>query len=541
MIRSFTAAALLCTALSALSLGEIGTNPPGHVRNFLLWEYLQEEVTPDEALRAFALFDGVNTKLYSAYAKRSDDPDVLESIRCMGLSASQLLTEKEEACVTLGLSPYKAAALDDAGRTALAKRLKTTPFADWLEFIAETNATTPVAELDPAQFASVARRAGQNYRRTYLDRDYPPEFMQQVSRSSSFNVLAALVVTDPEMVRFQRSLLALDDVKLDAQTHFFLALNQLRHGYKKEALHHLEQAREHFYYQMDKDKARFWQYLITQDPKLLETLADESDDINIYTLYVNELLERPVENYFTTLETGYQEPSGALTDPFTWERILDEIRATPKEQLFDLAKAYRSEAYQPVQAFILERAYRYKTHNYILPYRELMKEMTPEKQCVMLSLMRQESRFIPSALSRSYALGLMQMMPFLVRAMDKEAKQPTGSLHKMFEPATNIDYASRHLDYLQKHLYHPLLIAYAYNGGIGFTKRMLQAGAFADAPYEPFMSMEMMVNSETREYGKKVLANYVVYKRIFGQSTSILRLFENLKYPSRTDRFRTSR
>ena len=132
-------------------------------------------------------------------------------------------------------------------------------------------------------------------------------------------------------------------------------------------------------------------------------------------------------------------------------------------------------------------------------------------------------------------------MPFLVRAMDKEAKQPTGSLQKMFEPATNIDYASRHLDYLQKHLYHPLLIAYAYNGGIGFTKRMLQAGAFSDAPYEPFMSMEMMVNSETREYGKKVLANYVVYKRIFGQSTSILRLFENLKYPSRTDRFRTSR
>ena len=170
-----------------------------------------------------------------------------------------------------------------------------------------------------------------------------------------------------------------------------------------------------------------------------------------------------------------------------------------------------------------------------------MRGMDREKQTIMLSLMRQESHFIPSALSRSYAMGLMQMMPFLVKAMDKQAKRPTGSLEKMFDPDTNIAYASKHLDYLQHYLYHPLLIAYAYNGGIGFTKRLLLGGAFSKGDYEPFWSMEMMANSESREYGKKVLANYVVYERIFGNKVSIARLFDNLKHPSLTDRFRASK
>ena len=32
---------------------------------------------------------------------------------------------------------------------------------------------------------------------------------------------------------------------------------------------------------------------------------------------------------------------------------------------------------------------------------------------------------------------------------------------------------NQHLNYLIRHLYNPLFIAYAYNGGIGFTKRLI--------------------------------------------------------------------
>ena len=82
-------------------------------------------------------------------------------------------------------------------------------------------------------------------------------------------------------------------------------------------------------------------------------------------------------------------------------------------------------------------------------------------------------------------------------------------------------------------------MAYAYNGGMGYLKKhLLNTGKFSTGKYEPFLSMELMANTEAREYGKKVLANYVIYKRILGEEVSIINLFDNLTDPKKTDRFR---
>jgi len=43
------------------------------------------------------------------------------------------------------------------------------------------------------------------------------------------------------------------------------------------------------------------------------------------------------------------------------------------------------------------------------------------------------------------------------------------------------------------------------------------------------MSMEMMRNSETREYAKIVLANYAMYKKIYNQKFSIVEFFSKEK------------
>lgn len=177
-----------------------------------------------------------------------------------------------------------------------------------------------------------------------------------------------------------------------------------------------------------------------------------------------------------------------------------------------------------------------------MPYDTLLNDLDTDSKAMLYALMRQESRFVPAALSRSYALGLMQMMPFLVKAMDKDVDADRKSLSDMFDPETNLQYAKPHLKWLQYRVYHPLFIAYAYNGGIGFTRRhLLNKGAFTPGPYEPFMSLELMRLTETREYGKKVLTNYVVYKKILGEPVSLIELCDTLLLPSKTDRFRTSR
>ena len=156
----------------------------------------------------------------------------------------------------------------------------------------------------------------------------------------------------------------------------------------------------------------------------------------------------------------------------------------------------------------------------------------------MLAIARQESRFLPSVVSTSYALGMMQFMPFVARDIAKKEKLETFELEAMFDPRVAYLFANIHLNFLERSLYHPIFIAYAYNGGIGFTRKLLQSGTFLEGPYEPFRSMELVSYEESRDYGKKVLANYVVYRHLLGEETSISNLFETLLIPSVTDRFR---
>ncbi len=145
--------------------------------------------------------------------------------------------------------------------------------------------------------------------------------------------------------------------------------------------------------------------------------------------------------------------------------------------------------------------------------------------------MRQESHFIPAAISTSYAIGSMQFMPFLIEHMDKErGKNPNA--WAQFNPENQMVYAKAHLKWLQARLAHPLYIAYAYNGGIGFTKRMLEGEIFKKGPHEPFISLERVPIQEPREYGKIVLANYAIYRQLFGDRVTIDRLLEMLVPPS---------
>ena len=113
----------------------------------------------------------------------------------------------------------------------------------------------------------------------------------------------------------------------------------------------------------------------------------------------------------------------------------------------------------------------------------------------------------------------------------------------MFKPSVAYKFANHHLDYLEKYLSNPVFIAYAYNGGIGFTKRMLQKGDLFNKnsvykKYEPFLSMELVPYAESRNYAKKVLSNYIIYLAILNSSTKISQFFENLMIPGASEKFR---
>ncbi|MEN8303953.1 MAG: lytic transglycosylase domain-containing protein, partial [Campylobacterota bacterium] len=288
---------------------------------------------------------------------------------------------------------------------------------------------------------------------------------------------------------------------------------------------------------IDKDKASFWLYRVSKEKKYLDNLL-LSMDINIYTLYAREMMDMDVENYYSSLEIMNSKTKINLQDPFEWDNLRSQIKETPENELFGLASQYKQKAMLPVQSIIMQKAYAHKMHGYIMPYEEHLIDISSDDKALVYAIMRQESAFVPSALSRSFALGLMQMMPFLVDAMAKDMKEEIA-YDDMFNPEINLKYAIKHIEWMKKSLYHPLFMAYAYNGGMGFLRRHLKTGTFSNKEYEPYLSMELMSNRESREYGKKVLANYVMYKKILGEDVSIIHLFQTLKYPKSTDRFRT--
>ena len=113
------------------------------------------------------------------------------------------------------------------------------------------------------------------------------------------------------------------------------------------------------------------------------------------------------------------------------------------------------------------------------------------------------------------------MMPFLIRSF-----HPKEEISEFFRADVNVKYAKKHLLWLIKRLNNPLFVSYAYNGGIGFTKRKVIPYFRKLKKFEPFLSMEMVPYSESREYGKKVITNYVIYMNMFDKNITLHKLLK---------------
>ncbi len=287
----------------------------------------------------------------------------------------------------------------------------------------------------------------------------------------------------------------------------------------------------------EKDKALFWLYMVTKNKNYLDKLK-KSYHINMYTLLAADFTNSKYPRTIITPSIGKNSIySIDETNPIDWAKIKLKMNL-PSTDLEDLADMCESKATVGMHTYVKARACNYKKSYFPMPYRSTMRHFSKKRQALIYAIARQESRFVPASISRSFALGMMQFMPFLIDHVAKQ-KGENVDYDEMFNPIKAIEYADYHLNYLEKFLYHPLFIAYAYNGGIGFTRKLLRKkGYFRSGLFEPYLSMEKMTNIEAREYGKKVLTNYVIYLNKLGKPTRLLPYIKALTSPASTDRFR---
>ena len=122
------------------------------------------------------------------------------------------------------------------------------------------------------------------------------------------------------------------------------------------------------------------------------------------------------------------------------------------------------------------------------------------------AIMRQESRFNPSAKSPSGARGLMQLMPATAKSLTHEKS------FDMNDPAKNLELGQRYLLQLlsSPHVDNDLLsLLIAYNAGPGNLSKWRNRWSRIQ---DPLLFIELLPSAETRAYVERVLSNYWIYR-----------------------------
>jgi len=136
---------------------------------------------------------------------------------------------------------------------------------------------------------------------------------------------------------------------------------------------------------------------------------------------------------------------------------------------------------------------------------------------LLLSVMKQESAFDYEAVSRSGAVGLLQMIPPTAEEVKIELNSKAEIPQDLFDPGTNIKFCAHYLANMIKKFNGsiPLALA-AYNAGPKrITMFMNARGPLTDT------WVDELPWSEPSFYVKSILKNYLVYRMLYSGLTQV--------------------
>ncbi len=155
-----------------------------------------------------------------------------------------------------------------------------------------------------------------------------------------------------------------------------------------------------------------------------------------------------------------------------------------------------------------------RLHGLLYPfaYKEIIHEASERfsiNPLLILSVIREESRFNPDAYSPAGAIGLMQLIPATARRFGKKIGLKVRNSKNIFDVKNNIFIGTRYIRHLVDKLGSLPAALASYNAGEYNVKKWLAAGDYdsidefiEDIPY-----------NETKNYVKRVLKTYFQYSR----------------------------
>jgi soluble lytic murein transglycosylase len=153
---------------------------------------------------------------------------------------------------------------------------------------------------------------------------------------------------------------------------------------------------------------------------------------------------------------------------------------------------------------------------YPFPYRETIFKYASSygvDPFLVAAVIKTESNFNSRATSHRGARGLMQIMPETGSWAARELGLSHYHRDLLFDPEFNIHIGTWYLADLHRTFNNdPILVLAAYNGGLGNVQKWLEQQRWTGEKSK----LDQIPFAETRDFIRKVLWNYQVYRYLYG-------------------------
>lgn len=519
MLLVFNFLLLFSGILYGNNLEFIESKPRGIARDFYIYEYLQGDVSQDEAIKLYSLIENKSPKIINALLKRIPREKLQKDLYCKSLSYKELLDSDDE-CFNIGFKLVYA--IDKKIDKKIFARIKSEKILRQVQILESKNTLDSIMNASGADFSDIYFALGSSRLNIFNN---TPKKLQSLSNKNYNKALYHLVISK-QYPKFTKALLKVTIQDVNDLSFFALGLNELNAGNAKKAADYFLKASNSKNLFL-RDKSLFWVYKLTNNKDILNQLAS-SHNFNLYSLYASRLLKKTPNLEIITMNDpifrGLIKDVSPfdISNPFEWQIISQNIASIKdKEDLLYIAKLFYYENTLPHLIFILNRYFNYSKKFFVMPYGNEI-DVDMDTKSLLYAVAKQESQFLPSVVSKSYALGMMQIMPFNVSYFAKNIGVD-ATKEDMFNPKMALKFGAYYLEHLNKEFKHPLFVSYAYNGGPTFIRNHLKnTKAFSKSnKYDPWLSMEFIPYEESRIYGIKVIANYIIYNEIAGNYIDI--------------------
>lgn len=521
------------TFLSAtnITLEFIQSKPKGIARDFYIWRFLQDPKTSlQEAITAYDLVYKKTPKIEKLIAQKGYIHDLPKEVACKQM-AFEKLKESDGECLAFGLKLSNILSLPLSQTQEIIKKLQDVDpiMAQEVQILTLKNPLHSILASQNAKiFSEIFYELNLSQRQAIFNQNIPADQLALIANQNdaNFNKMLQYILLSDRFDKFKNSILQAPIQKVEDKILLLIGISQAQANNPKKAQEYFSLILKNSKNQLFIDKALFWQYLVSKDKNYLQSLA-QSPVVDLYSIYATQTLGvKPAYSIISKLDDLKDAPpSFDITNPFEWQILRDALIKIPTgndlKPILDEKLAHLQSS--PHYAYMLNRIKKYKGNYFLMPYASSLTWKNTHQKALTYAIAKQESNLLPALVSSSYALGMMQIMPFNLKPFAKAMGKKDATLDDLFHPQNALEYGRFYLAELEDEFKHPLFVAYAYNGGPGFWRRTLGKKTLfiKNRKYEPWLSLELIPYEESKNYGQIVLANYIIYQQILGKEINL--------------------